>query len=45
MSLEDIKFNLSIAEDIPYELIGDKIKVKGIINNLITRKLTKYLLF
>ena len=31
-----IKFKLNIAEDIPYELIGDKIKVKTIVNNLLT---------
>ena len=36
---KDIKFNLSIAEDIPYELIGDKIKVNGIINNLLTNSI------
>ena len=36
---KDIKFNLRIAEDIPYELIGDKIKVKGIINNLLTNSI------
>lgn len=36
---KDIKFNLSIAEDMPYELIGDKIKVKGIINNLLTNSI------
>ena len=36
---KDIKFNLSIAEDAPYELIGDKIKVKGIINNLLTNSI------
>jgi signal transduction histidine kinase/DNA-binding response OmpR family regulator len=33
---KNIKFNLNIAEDIPYELIGDKGKVKEIINNLLT---------
>ena len=33
---KNVKFNLSIAEDIPLELIGDKVKVKGIINNLLT---------
>jgi len=33
---KQIQFNLSIAEDIPYELIGDKVHVKEIINNLIT---------
>lgn len=33
---KNIKFNLSIAEDIPYELIGDKGKVKEIVNNLLT---------
>ena len=31
-----IKFNLHIAEDIPYELMGDSGKVKQIINNLLT---------
>ena len=33
---KNIKFNLNIAEDIPYELIGDKGKVKEIVNNLLT---------
>ena len=33
---KNIKFNLNIAEDIPYELIGDKGKVKEVINNLLT---------
>lgn len=33
---KDIKFNLNIAEDIPDELIGDKVHVKGIVNNLLT---------
>ena len=31
-----IEFKLIIAEDIPYELKGDKGKVKEIINNLLT---------
>ena len=31
-----IKFNLNIAEDIPYELIGDKAHIKQIINNLLS---------
>lgn len=31
-----IEFNVKIADDIPYELIGDKIKVKEIINNLLS---------
>ena len=31
-----IDFKLNIAEDIPYELNGDKGKVKEIINNLLT---------
>ncbi len=31
-----ISFKLNIAEDIPYELIGDRGKVKEIINNLLT---------
>lgn len=33
---KNVKFNLSISEDIPLELVGDKVKVKGIINNLLT---------
>mgnify|MGYP004469056101 FL=1 len=33
---KNIKFNLNIAEDIPYELVGDKGKVKEIVNNLLT---------
>ena len=31
-----IEFNMNIAEDIPYELIGDKVHVKGVINNLLS---------
>ena len=31
-----IDFKISIAEDIPYELYGDKIHMKEIINNLLT---------
>ena len=31
-----IEFKLNIAEDIPYELIGDKVHIKEIINNLLT---------
>ena len=33
---KNINFKINIAEDIPYELIGDKGKVKEIINNLLT---------
>lgn len=33
---KNVIFNLKIADDIPYELIGDKGKVKEIINNLLT---------
>lgn len=33
---KDIEFNLNIAEDVPDELIGDKVHVKGIVNNLLT---------
>lgn len=33
---KNVQFNLSIADDIPYELSGDKGKVKEIINNLLT---------
>ena len=31
-----IKFNMHIAEDLPYELLGDKLHLKEIINNLLT---------
>jgi len=31
-----IEFKLQIAEDVPYELIGDKIHVKQIVNNLLS---------
>ena len=31
-----IEYKVNIAEDIPYELIGDKAHVKGIINNLLS---------
>lgn len=33
---KNITFHLNIADDVPYELIGDKGKVKEIINNLLT---------
>ena len=33
---KNIVFNLNIAPDIPYEVIGDKAKVKEIVNNLLT---------
>ena len=33
---KNIKFTLELAEDIPYELFGDKIHMKQIINNLLT---------
>ncbi|MBR2828153.1 MAG: response regulator [Bacilli bacterium] len=33
---KNVNFHLNIADDIPYELIGDKGKVKEIINNLLT---------
>ena len=36
---KNIVFNLEIANDIPYELIGDKGKVKEIINNLLTNSI------
>ncbi len=36
---KNINFHLYIAEDIPYELIGDKGKVKEIINNLLTNSI------
>lgn len=31
-----IKFNLDIAQDVPDELIGDKVHIKEILNNLLT---------
>jgi len=31
-----IDFSMTLAEDIPYELIGDKVHVKGVINNLLS---------
>ena len=31
-----IEFHLNMAEDIPYELIGDKTHIKQIVNNLLT---------
>ena len=34
-----IDFNLNIAEDIPYELYGDKGKVKEVVNNLLTNSI------
>src|SRR5574344_2506365 len=33
---KNINFKLSIAEDIPYELIGDKVHIKQVVNNLLT---------
>lgn len=33
---KDIRFNLNISDDLPYELIGDKVHVKEIVNNLLT---------
>ena len=31
-----IHFNMNIAEDLPYELLGDKLHIKEIINNLLS---------
>ncbi len=36
---KNINFHLNIAEDVPAELIGDKAKVKEIINNLLTNSI------
>jgi signal transduction histidine kinase/ActR/RegA family two-component response regulator len=36
---KNINFKLKIAEDIPYELLGDKSKVKEVINNLLTNSI------
>ena len=31
-----IDFNINMAEDIPFELIGDKVHIKEVVNNLLT---------
>ena len=36
---KNIKFNLNIADDVPYELIGDKVHIKEVINNLLTNSI------
>ena len=36
---KNIKFNLNIAADVPYEVMGDKVHVKEIINNLLTNSI------
>ena len=36
---KNINFKLNIAEDVPYELIGDKIHIKEIINNLLSNSI------
>ena len=36
---KNVNFHLNMADDIPYELIGDKGKVKEIINNLLTNSI------
>jgi signal transduction histidine kinase/CheY-like chemotaxis protein len=36
---KNIDFKLNIADDVPFELIGDKGKVKEIINNLLTNSI------
>ncbi len=33
---KNIKFNINIAEDLPFELIGDKVHIKEIMNNLLS---------
>ena len=33
---KNINFKMNIAEDIPFELIGDKVHVKEVINNILT---------
>ena len=33
---KNINFKINLAPDIPYELIGDKTHIKGIVNNLLT---------
>ena len=39
ISEKNIRFNLNIADDLPYELIGDKVHVKKVINNLLTNSI------
>ena len=39
ISEKKIRFNLNIADDLPYELIGDKVHVKKVINNLLTNSI------
>ena len=41
ISEKDIDYRIDIAEDIPYELLGDKIHIKQIVNNLLSNA-TKY---
>ena len=36
---KNIRFNLNIADDLPYELIGDKVHVKEVVNNLLTNSI------
>jgi CheY-like chemotaxis protein len=36
---KNIQFNLDISQDMPYEFIGDKGKVKEVINNLLTNSI------
>ena len=36
IGIKPIKMNVNIAEDIPYELIGDKVHVKEIVNNILS---------
>ncbi len=33
---KNIQFKLEIAEDIPYELLGDKVHIKQVVNNLLS---------
>ena len=36
---KNIRFNLNIADDLPYELIGDKVHGKEVVNNLLTNSI------
>ena len=36
---KNIDFNLRLSEDLPYELLGDKTKIKEIVNNLLTNSI------
>ena len=36
---KNIDFSYNVAEDVPYELLGDKVRIKQIINNLVSNSI------